>query len=405
MKYLVAVFLAACGFQATPLPAAPSDGSAAPGGGSDAGAGSQDAPDAMTAPPIDARVCFGQGVVQICLAAPPAQAVVLPGVMNPLDTSVSTSCTQIVRQAGGPELCVIAGTTVTVAASFAAIGARPLVLIGSDGITVSGTLDVSSKIAGGARKGAGANDAGCATSGNGANDSGGGGGGAGGSFGTIGGSGGVGDDNENGLPGGKATGGAPGAAQPTPAVLRGGCKGGSGGDGANTPASQHGGAGGDGGGAVYLIAGNLIAISGDVFASGAGGSVAAGVAGFEQGAGGGGSGGMIGLDAPVIQVQGRIAANGGAGGGGGGNVGGGLGGDGATTAWDKRAPGGKGDKSGGAGSLAGDGADGTALNGTTSLNGTLGDAAGGGGAGGLGLVWTWGALQGGAMISPAPVQR
>jgi hypothetical protein len=361
----------------------------------------------MTPPPIDARVCFGQGVVQVCLDTAPTRAVTLPGAVNPLDTSAATNCTKIVTQTSGPELCVIAGTTVTVSGSFAAIGTRPLVLIGSDAVNVTNTLDVSSKIAGGSRTGAGANDAGCTVGSNGKNDSGGGGGGAGGSFGTIGGAGGTGDLPNNHLPIGTATGGTPGAAQAVPTVLRGGCKGSLGGDGADSDATHTGGVGGDGGGAVALIAGNSITISGDVFASGAGGAVTSGAGGFEQGAGGGGSGGMIVLDAPAVQVPGHISANGGAGAGGGGNVGGALGGDGSTTMWNRRATGGNGDKSGGQGGLAGDGADGTTINMITNLTGGGGDAAAGGGAGGLGLVWTYGTMSGNPnpMISPAPVKH
>jgi hypothetical protein len=53
---------------------------------------------------------------------------------------------------------------------------------------------------------------------------------------------------------------------------------------------------------------------------------------------------------------------------------------------------------------AGDGADGSAVS-PTNLDGTIGDAAGGGAGGGLGLVWTWGTVSGGTMISPAPVKH
>jgi hypothetical protein len=390
----LAVLLAACSFQASPTQSAPSDSSSS---GSDTGV------DTTVTPPIDGGPCFGTGLVKVCFDATPTGAVTLPGATNPLDTGVSGSCTKIVTQVGGPDLCVIAGMTVTVSGPFVAIGTRPLVLIGADSVSVPGTLDVSSKIAGGSRKGAGANDSGCTTGGNGKNDSGGGGGGAGGSFGTAGGAGGTGDKNDNGMPrNGVAPGGAAGAEQATPLALRGGCKGSAGGEGANTDTSHTGGAGGDGGGAVYLIAGNMITIAGDVFASGAGGSVTPGNGGFEQGAGGGGSGGMIGLDAPTIQVTGRIAANGGAGAGGGADMGGTPGGDGTTAMWDKRAPGGNGDKN--PMGDAGDGADGSTVNLITNLGGASADAAGGGGAGGLGLVWTWGTVTG-AMISPAPVKH
>jgi hypothetical protein len=352
----------------------------------------------------DARVCFGTGLLQLCLTSPPSQAVTLPGGANPLDTGVNANCTQIVSQASGPDLCVIAGTSVTVAGSLVAVGARPLVLIGADAVTVAsgGAVDVSSR-ANPRRTGAGTNTGTCTTTGiNGKNDAGGGGGGAGGSFGTAGGKGGTGDLNMNDLPAGTAAGGTPGPAQATPMVLRGGCSGGAGGDGNNTAATQTGGAGGDGGGAVYLIAGTMITIDGDVFASGAGGRVASNIAGSEQGAGGGGSGGMIGLDAPTIQVQGHVVANGGAGAGGGAQVGGTNGGDGTTTQWNKRASAGQGDPA--SSGPGGDGAQGTAIGMTTNLDGGAGDGAGGGGAGGLGLVWIYGNTPGTTMISPAPTR-
>lgn len=144
-------------------------------------------------------------------------------------------------------------------------------------------------------------------------------------------------DLNNGNPAGTAGGGLAGAAQALPTLLRGGCRGGDGGSADNA----HHGTGGNGGGAVYLIARKAINILGDVFASGAGGVTTVGNLGAEEGGGGGGTGGMIGLDAPSIQIQGHVVANGGAGGGG----------------------------------------------------------------GGLGIVWIDGAVTGGAMISPLPTQH
>lgn len=380
------MLLTGCGFQATGQNG-PVDGS---GPGGQDGAVDPDASPIM----IDARTCFGAGLLNVCLAALPSAPLPLADGGSPFDTGVDANCRQIVSQPGGVELCVIAGTTVTVSGNFVAIGTRPLVVIGTDTVSVlgTGTLDVSSK-ANPRRAGAGANTGTCTAAGVGKNDAGGGGGGAGGSFGTVGGKGGTGDVNDNGGPAGVAPGGAVGAAPAAPAILRGGCRGGDGGDGTNTAATS---LGGDGGGAVYLIAGNTITIAGNVFASGAGGDTTSGSAGIEQGGGGGGAGGMIGLDAPTITVQGRVVANGGAGGGGGGNSNGGApGGDGTTTGWNTRAAGGRSDFD------AGDGADGTTFNTTTNLDGQGANGGGGGGTGGLGLVWTYGTLQG-TMISPAP---
>jgi len=147
---------------------------------------------------------------------------------------------------------------------------------------------------------------------------------------------------------------------------------------------------------VYLIAGHTITVPGDIFASGAGGGLLGGSAGFEQGGGGGGAGGMIGLDAPMIQVQGHVVANGGAG---------------SRRRRQRRRDGRRRRddphlerarrQEYRRSNPAGDGAQGTAIHATDNLDGSGGDA-GGGGAGGLGLVWIHGTLQGGTMISPAP---
>ena len=206
----------------------------------------------------DGHLCFGTGVVKVCLSSAPDRAVSYPTVTL-LDTTGSAGCTRTVTQSGGPELCVIAGTTVTIGSTVTVIGSRPLVLIASDSMTISGTLDLSSTRAG--RLGAGAGLGSCATAGRGADDTGGGGGGGGGGLGTKGGTGGTGDANDNGAPSGQAAGGTASAAQATPSVLRGGCRGGDGG----SADMLHRGPGGGGGGAVYLIAGNAIHITGDVF--------------------------------------------------------------------------------------------------------------------------------------------
>jgi len=394
-------FLAACNFQSTRAPGADVDASPS-GPAVDAAVDSVQSPDA-TAPMPDAQNCFGVGVVKVCLQALPAGSINLPGVMNPIDTTASGNCDQVVAQQGGPALCVIAATNVTVIGGMIATGTRPLVVVATDSITVNGgaKIDVSSVTGTGARRGAGSNFEQCSRSDKGRNDTGGAGGGGGGSFGTVGGKGGTGDLNNSDPPGTPATGGNPGAAASSVAVLRGGCSGGAGGEGDNSP----GGAAGDGGGAVYLIAGNRITINGDIFASGGGGRVTGTPGGRQEGGGGGGSGGMIVLDAPTLQVQGRVAANGGAGGGGGGNVGGTVGGDGTTLLWNQRANAGVGDPVPPPNGPAGNGAQGTAANLTTNLDGNGSDLGAGGGAGGLGLIWTYGTLNGGSQMSPAPNQR
>ncbi|MDB4954798.1 MAG: hypothetical protein JWO36_2367 [Myxococcales bacterium] len=359
--------------------------------------------------PIDApNMCFGT-TVHVCLTTLPTGPRALPA--SPFDTG-GTSCDQIVTQTNGPDLCVLAGTTISVSSAFVAIGSRPLVLVATDSLTVSNTLDVSSTIQP-RRKGAGANANGCVSTGMvGTSDMGGGGGGAGGSFGTVGGNGGIGDTNNNFPPAGVAPGGVAAAAQ-TPQHLRGGCPGGKGGDGDDpgmNPNASPGGPAGDSGGAVALIAHNSITIPGGVYASGAGGEATPGLSGsnncgltnggFEQGGGGAGAGGMIVIDAPAITIAGRVVANGGAGAGGGGCQGGTSGGDGTTASWNARAAAGTGGAN--AGGNAGNGAQGTAIGMTTNLNGADNGAGAGGGAGGLGVVWIEGALTGGTMMSPAP---
>jgi hypothetical protein len=387
------VLLAGCGFQSAPPGAGPVDASSA-------GGDAVTAVDATVDTPVvnpDARACFGT-LVNLCFAAPPTNDVPFAGQPPPLDTGVDGNCTRVVTQSGGPTLCVIAGRTITVAGSLVVIGARPLVLLASETISVPGVLNASSVL--NVRRGAGANTGICTMNGiTGQGDSGGGGGGAGGSLGTAGGRGGDGDLNDNGQPNGIANGGVPGVAQSTPTVLRGGCSGGRGGD---SDQQHRGGVGGDGGGAVYLIAGTSITIAGDVFASGAGGGAVSNSGGIEQGGGGGGAGGMIVLEAPIVDASGRVVANGGAGGGGGGLTSGGTaGGDGTTTSWDQRAVGGIAAEANG-----GNGADGTAVARTTNLDGTSDTGGAGGGAGGLGLVWVYGApIQNGSKISPAPVRR
>lgn len=384
------MLLVGCSFQGT-APSVPIDGSTPI---PDAAV-----PDAIvTPPPIDARVCFGVGLLgNLCLLTAPAGDKQLSTAIN---TDAGGTCTQVLPQTGSPtsapELCVIAARTITVQGPVTVTGKRALVLIGADTVTVaaSATLDASSTTANPQRVGGGANPGVCSKTSNGTSSDNGAGGGAGGSLATRGGNGGPGNLNQ-----GVAAGGTPGPAQPAPAVLLGGCPGGKGGDGQN----NNGGTGGSGGGAVYLIAGSSITITGDVFASGAGGNGMPSNAGQEQGGGGGGSGGMIGLDAPMIRIDGRIVANGAAGAGGGATTGGKPGSDGTTALWNTRA--GAGGPGTGCGQpqqnlRIGSGAPGTALTSTDNLDGGQGDCGGGGGGGGLGIVTIYGTVIGGNQVSP-----
>lgn len=359
--------------------------------------------DAGGMPPGDAAACAGMSFTSkflgsVCLSAAPTSPLSLSGVtVNTANVSAG-SCTQLVPQSGGPALCVLAGTSITIAAGATvravglnpigstAPGTNPLVLIAMETITVSGTLDVSSHfsetVGGEPALGAGARTtAGCfatgvdGPAGAGSNGAG---GGAGGSFGAMGGAGGNGGNNNQ-------TGhGTPMAAM-APRQLVGGCPGGHGGDGGGGFPS--GGAGGNPGGAVYLLAGRSIAVAGKVNASGAGG--VGGIEGNSSsgGGGGGGAGGLIVLEAPQVTVTGSVFANGGGGGAGAGNIGdmtdNGKPGSDPTTALTP-ASGGGGTSGGGNG---GAGAAGT----TAAAAGNKGggsdpQSGGGGGGGGAGVI-------------------
>ncbi len=342
-------------------------------------------------PMIDARLCFG-GPHEICLMMPPSGPRTLPATIN-----TDTECDQVESPVGGVPLCVVHGAQITVN-NTRAQGSRPLVIVATETINVTGNLDVSSKR--GQTPGAGANAAACVPATMGENDGGGAAGGGGGGFGAAGGNAGNGDQNNNGGAQGNATGGQ-GGAMSVSTFIRGGCPGA---DGGSTNGGNNGsnngtnfGAGSAGGGAVYLIAGTSItvAMNATISASGAGGSPGLNQSG---GGGGGGSGGLIGFDAETITVMGRVAANGGGGGGGAGTTNGGNGGDGfqpGTMAnWNQRAGGGS--SGNGANSSGGQGGAINNVGGGTTNNS---DGGSGGGGGGVGVIWVHGTLTG-MQVSP-----
>jgi hypothetical protein len=216
-----------------------------------------------------------------------------------------------------------------------------------------------------------------------------GGGGAGGSFGGTGGNGGSSQSVDGALSGGIA-----GPAVLPPTLPRGGCDGQVG---ALTGPTSVVGKYGRGGGAVYLIAKGSIAIDGIINASGEG---APGALGTASGAGGGGSGGMIGLDAPNIQLNSTLFANGG--GGAAAN----------TTMVESGASPGSGSIStpaaggfpGTNGAIGGAGGARNANNGVAAATITSGPAGGGGGS--VGYVFLVGTVGGNTVaISPSPIQQ
>jgi len=308
--------------------------------------------------------------------------------LSSMDTGVN--CPQVFQPStGGGEVCVITGSSIDVDASIIAsiTGPRPLMLVALDTITVSGVIDVSSRLRG--QVGAGALDM-CAA-GAGASMNSGGGGGGGGGFGGDGADGGLG---AQGAPPGKGSLGLQ-----TPMFLRPGCGAGVGGDGS---ATGSGGIGGLPGGVVYLVAVNPIDIRGAVLASGAGGAGANQNGGNRGAGGGGGSGGLIALESQTISVEGTLQANGG-GGGGGGDAGQGMdGADGTTQPFDSPAVGGM-SEAPGKGGRGGSGGAGNnpAQPGLMPVQG----GGGGGGGGATGYIWVRGELVGGGnnlQSSPPP---
>lgn len=257
-----------------------------PGPGPDGGPG--DSP---------AEVCYGDpgGLVRPCFPAAPTGIHEFDG---PIDTTTSTDCIPSVK--GAVEHCVIAGEQIRITGPVTVTGSKALVLVATDTITITGTLDAASKRNASApyvniQTGAGAASLGAGTC-NAPTTVGIDGGGAGGTFVAKGGKGaGIPGTGESGEP-------------QTTLALRGGCPGQ---NGAGAEASR--GAGGQGGGALYLIANAVIDIKGGgrINASGEGGHPGLG---NDAGGGGGGSGGLIGLDAPTIMNAGIVFANGASGG-------------------------------------------------------------------------------------------
>jgi len=240
------------------------------------------------APPVSTQVCYGSGLLRICLAAAPS-APLAYDVPARIDTSKPQMCSATVSGAAG--YCVVVATTIAINANVRAIGPKPLVFLASDAITsMAGTnLDVGSyHFAAGSDpdNGAGANPTTCAPGMAPTN----GGGGAGGSFAGTGGNGGDGRNATN-------TGGTAGAAVTTFAELRGGCPGQ---DGQGAAADR--GTAGNGGGAVYFLAVNKIELAGNVLATGGGGNPGLRNA---SGAGCGGSGGTVAAAPRAAATPGR----------------------------------------------------------------------------------------------------
>ena len=320
------------------------------------------------APPVGGDAgpfCYGRfAPAGVCFAHEPAGEVAL---LPAVSTDDVAACSQDLAMDIGA--CVIAARTVRVPAVTRVRGGRPLVLVATELVQVTGRLDVAGHLADGAGPGALAS---CAFGGVLSKQD----GGAGGSDQALGGNGGVGG-------GGTDSGLAVAVAAPT--SVRGGCAGQAGGADGVTPT----GVGGGGGGAVWLI-GGTIQLMGTIDASGAGGK---GAQAMEQGGGGGGAGGMVVLDAVTLDVGAASATFADGGGGGAGASGTVAGGDGGESVGTAAAAGGTGPA--GPGGAGGHGA--------TLAGERGGDSGAGAGAGGgaAGWIFTSTAVAPGT-FSPAP---
>jgi len=288
---------AGCGFSSTDRPVLDGGSGGFPGDGKP-----------IIDAPSGSATCFGLGVWELCTAGVPGTKT-LSGAID-TDTSPLCQASSVVQwTALQPDACFVIADTVTIA-GLKATGSRPLVIIGTRGVTVAGLLDVASRRSG---RGPGSQSTECQPFGRtpglgGAPPAaGGGGGGAGGSFTSRGGNGGNGDQgfHQNGQAADLDLG--------LPMRLRGGCAGQAGGSG---DSATSGGDAGPGGGAVYLVSGGKLAIMGTINASGGGGAGG----GARNGGGGGGSGGMIILQgSPITTTAASVILAAGGGGGGGGD--------------------------------------------------------------------------------------
>ena len=226
-------------------------------------------------PTADAQQCFGDAIFNMCFAQPLDGMIHFAATVS-IDTDSASMCDTLT-----PDACVLSAGTITLdeSATVTATGSRALVLVAGTTVSIDGKLDAGSYANGPA--GAAADPESCVLATLASNA----GGGAGGSFGSVGGNGG---DDSNGHDGATAAGSAS-------LSLRGGCPG-------NSGAGQGAGNGGHGGGAIWIVAGTAIEVSGSIFAPGAGGDN--GGLGPSGGCGGG-AGGLVGLDAPTVKSPGK----------------------------------------------------------------------------------------------------
>jgi len=303
--------------------------------------------------------CHGSGAYRLCYPNEPTTGVALG---TNIDTDGGAPCEAAQPTGwtgqGQPTVCVVRGTTITQSGTTTVTGSRPLVLAATTSISIA-TLDVSSR-RGDANLGPASPSAAAQCSGF-LQTPGVGAGGAGGSFMSIGGDGGIGN-------GGSFAGRAANQLGTPPTALRGGCHGQLGGNGDET---------GKGGGAVYLVTGGTLSISGGINASGSSGRGGT----TRSGGSGAGSGGMVVLFAASISANtAEVIANGGGGASGGdNNTNGNDGSDPSLATPTTPAAGGP---AGGGGGAGGNGRAGVTMATAGSGTGNPNDGGGGGGGGG-----------------------
>jgi hypothetical protein len=210
-----------------------------------------------------------------------------------IDTTNVLSCTSVVTQASGPEICVLHYNTISLAANqtLTVVGTRAIALVADRSFALDGILDVS---ANSIVNGPGG---GLIKSGSGAQNAGGGGAGShdsGGAGGT------------NTVTGGAANGGGMSTHPSLITQLLGGTQ-------ATMTTNMN--PGGGGGAATLISCRGTLSVSGLIDAGGGGGSAAtfSAQSGYRFAAGGG-SGGTVVLQGLAVSITGQIYANGGGGG-------------------------------------------------------------------------------------------
>ncbi|MFT3698142.1 MAG: hypothetical protein QM831_33685 [Kofleriaceae bacterium] len=340
-------------------PTAIGDGAASTGG---------DGP--VTLDASSGALCFGRaevGIMPICIDTP---------VMD-LDLGANLQTNTDSRCGDQDDACVVIGKSVKLD-GLTAVGTKPLIVIGTESVTIAGLVDVSTPnqaIVGNQGAGAGVNA--CMASGGGQTTSGGGGGG---SFSTVGGN------------GGKGLQGTSGTAAATLGVtFHAGCSGGGSGGGMVS--------GGFGGGAIAVFSSEItLSANAQIRANGEGGGAGLKTVGMTAyGGGGGGAGGFVLLDAATFSIDPSfvVFANGGGGGGGGGTSDDGIRG-GVSTAYNVSALGGQGNPAKG-----GNGAASSLGAGAGENDSNSGGAGGGGGEGYVVLYGTSTAVT----SSPIAIER